>query len=60
MTDGHTRAVAAVRAGLKTVPLVWDEDELDWDILMVQRTGLTCSISAGKQVYPHFADKPPI
>ena len=32
MTDGHTRAVAALRAGLEAVPLVWDEDELDWDM----------------------------
>lgn len=32
MTDGHTRAVAALRAGLDAVPLVWDEDELDWDM----------------------------
>ena len=32
MTDGHTRAAAALRAGLETVPLVWDEDELDWDM----------------------------
>ena len=32
MTDGHTRAVAAIRAGLSSVPLTWDEDELDWDM----------------------------
>ena len=32
MTDGHTRAVAALRAGLEAVPLVWDEDELSWDM----------------------------
>lgn len=32
MTDGHTRAVAALRAGLEMVPLVWDEDELSWDM----------------------------
>ena len=32
MTDGHTRAVAALRAGLDAVPLVWDEDELPWDM----------------------------
>lgn len=32
MTDGHTRAVAALRAGLDSVPLVWDEDELSWDM----------------------------
>ena len=30
MTDGHTRAVAALRADLDRVPLVWDTDELDW------------------------------
>ena len=32
MTDGHTRAVAAIRAGLDSVPLIWDHDELDWDM----------------------------
>lgn len=32
MTDGHTRAAAALLAGLYEVPLVWDEDELDWDM----------------------------
>ena len=32
MTDGHTRAVAALRAGLDAVPLVWDEDDLDWEM----------------------------
>ena len=32
MTDGHTRAVAALRAGLDSIPLVWDEDELPWDM----------------------------
>ena len=30
MTDGHTRAVAAVLAGLDKVPFVWNEDELFW------------------------------
>lgn len=32
MTDGHTRAAAALLAGLDEVPLVWDEDELDWNM----------------------------
>ena len=32
MTDGHTRAVAALRAGLTTVPLAADEDDLDWEM----------------------------
>ena len=32
MTDGHTRAVAALRAGSNSVPLVPDGDDLDWDM----------------------------
>lgn len=32
ITDGHTRAVAALMVGLECVPLVWDEDELDWEM----------------------------
>ncbi len=32
MTDGHTRAVAALLAGLHHVPLIRDEDDLDWDM----------------------------
>ena len=35
MTDGHTRAVAALRAGLDAVPLVWDADALDWEMYRV-------------------------
>lgn len=32
MTDGHTRAVAALKAGLDEVPAVWDTDDLDWEM----------------------------
>jgi|GEM_PF-174939 len=32
MTDGHTRAVAAIRAGLTAVPLQWEPDEWDWEM----------------------------
>lgn len=32
MTDGHTRAVAALQSGLLEVPFVWETDELDWDM----------------------------
>lgn len=32
MTDGHTRAAAALRAGLTVAPLAADEDDLDWDM----------------------------
>ena len=30
-TDGHTRAYAAWLAGLDRIPLVWEEDDLDWE-----------------------------
>ena len=32
MTDGHTRAAAALLAGCDAVPLAWEEDSLDWDM----------------------------
>ena len=32
MTDGHTRAAAALRAGWDRFPLVPEEDELGWDL----------------------------
>ena len=35
MTDWHTRAVAALRAGLNAVPLVWEEEELSWDLYRI-------------------------
>ena len=31
MTDGHTRALAALLAGLTEIRVVWDEDDLDWE-----------------------------
>jgi len=31
MTDGHTRALAALLSGLTEVRVFWDEDELDWE-----------------------------
>lgn len=30
LTDGHTRAFVAYRAGLSQVPLAWETEELDW------------------------------
>ena len=30
-TDGHTRALAAHQRGLTEIPIVWDEDDLDWE-----------------------------
>ena len=35
MTDGHTRAYAAYLAGLSTVPVVWDDDALDWEAYQI-------------------------
>ena len=31
ITDGHTRVTAAILAGLDTVPIVWDNDDLDME-----------------------------
>jgi hypothetical protein len=30
-TDGHTRALAAHHRGLTEIPIVWDDDDLDWE-----------------------------
>ena len=32
MLDGHTRAVAALNAGLEKVPLIWETEEWDWEM----------------------------
>ena len=32
MTDGHTRAAAALRYGLTAVPLVEEDEDLDWEM----------------------------
>ena len=32
LTDGHTRAVVALKHGLSKVPLVYDNDELNWEM----------------------------
>lgn len=31
-TDGHTRCVAALLAGLTAVPFIWEQDELNWEM----------------------------
>lgn len=33
-TDGHTRAFLAYEAGLETVPVIWDRDDLNWDFYL--------------------------
>ena len=34
-TDGHTRAWVAFLHGISHVPLVWDEDEMDWEAYQI-------------------------
>lgn len=34
-TDGHTRAWVAYSAGLEKVPVIWDEDDLDWEAYQI-------------------------
>lgn len=34
-TDGHTRAFAAYQQGFTEVPVVWDEDDLDWEAYQI-------------------------
>ena len=31
MTDGHTRGFGTFLCGMQELPVVWDEDELDWE-----------------------------
>ncbi len=31
LTDGHTRAFFALLNGHSEIPVIWDEDELDWE-----------------------------
>ncbi len=33
--DGHTRAFAAYQAGYKKIPVVWEDEELDWEIYKI-------------------------
>ncbi|MFW9999666.1 MAG: ParB/RepB/Spo0J family partition protein [Candidatus Hodarchaeota archaeon] len=31
-TDGHTRAFAAYQVGLTKIPVIWEDEELDWEM----------------------------
>jgi hypothetical protein len=58
MTDGHTRAVAAVRAGLKRVPVYWEDEELSWDMYRVcvrwcRRAGIRTPVALAQRIVPH-------
>lgn len=34
-TDGHTRAYVAYKAGIKNIPLYWENEELSWDVYQI-------------------------
>ena len=34
-TDGHTRAFAVYQAGFRKINVIWDEEELDWEIYKI-------------------------
>ena len=34
-TDGHTRAFAVYQQGFTTLPVFWDEDDLDWEAYQI-------------------------
>jgi hypothetical protein len=34
-TDGHTRAFAAYQAGYEKIPVIWEDEELDWDMYKI-------------------------
>jgi Acetyltransferases, including N-acetylases of ribosomal proteins len=58
MTDGHTRAVAAYLAGLKSVPVYWDEYELDMrayamDMRWCNEEGIQTPIDLANRIVSH-------
>ena len=58
MTDGHTRAVAAHLAGWDSVPVYWDEDDLDMrayamDIKWCHEEGIHSPVDLACRIVPH-------
>ena len=58
MTDGHTRAVAAHLAGWQTVPIYWDEDDLDMgayamDVTWCDAEGIGSPVGLAARMVPH-------
>jgi len=57
-TDGHTRAFAAFRQGFADIPVVWDEDDLDWEAYRIcvawcQDAGITTIMDLARRILPH-------
>ena len=60
MTDGHSRVVAAYLAGLESVPVFWDEDELDMrayaiDVKWCDEEGIKSPVDLAGRIVPHKA-----
>lgn len=58
MTDGHTRAAAAILAGWETVPVTWDDDPLDMlayaiHVRWCAEEGIKSAIDLAKRVVSH-------
>lgn len=58
MTDGHTRAVAAYLAGWESIPVYWDEDDLDMrayeiDVKWCNEEGITSPSDLSRRIVPH-------
>ena len=58
MTDGHTRAVLAKRAGWKTVPVVWDDGSLDMlayaeDVCWCDEAGIKSAADLSERIVTH-------
>lgn len=58
MTDGHTRAVAAYLAGWDTIPVYWDNDDLDMrayaiDMKWCGEEGIHSPIDLAGRIIPH-------
>ena len=58
MTDGHTRAVAAHLAGWDSVPVYWDEDELDMhayatDVKWCDEENIHSPVDLSGRIVPH-------
>ncbi len=57
-TDGHTRAFAAWRAGFSEIPVIWDEDDLDWEAYQIcvewcLEAGIRTVMDLAGRVLPH-------
>ena len=55
ITDGHTRVTAAYLCGIKSIPCVWDTDDMDWaayaaDINICAEEGITSVDALSKRI----------